>query len=178
MSSDLISASWFALRVRTKSESLVGSLLAQKGFEIFTPTYTEERIYASRIRKVQAALFPGYVFCRFVPTDLLPIVTTPAVQKVLTNDGRPTPLADPLIETLRRVTEAGRAHPHPYVNIGQRVRIQHGALAGIEGILVALKGKDRLVIAADLLQRAVSVELDTVHVVPLESPVRFHARPQ
>ena len=165
---DIISTkAWFALRVRTKSETLVGELLKQKGFEVFAPTYIEERLYSDRIRKVEAALFPGYVFCRFAPTDLLPIVMTPAVQKVLTNDGRPTALEDRVIETLRRVSEDGRARPHPYLSVGQRVRVQRGALTGVEGILVAVKGKQRLVIAAELLQRAVSVELDTIHVVAL-----------
>ena len=162
-----LSPSWFALRVRTKSELLVNSLLQNKGYEAFTPTYLERRPYSDRIRKVDAALFPGYVFCRFQPADLWPVVNTPAVQKVLTVAGQPAVISDCEIEAVRRTAEAGNARPHPYLNIGQRVRVQTGALTGVEGLLISFKGSDRLVISAHLLQRALSVELDGHQVVAL-----------
>jgi transcription antitermination factor NusG len=158
---------WFAVRVRAKSEVLVGALLQSKGYEAFTPTYREQRTYSDRIRRIDAALFPGYVFCRFPPHEMLPIVSTPAVQKILTTGGVPAPITDAEIETVRRTAQAGGARPHPWLSIGQKVRIADGALSGIEGFLIAVKGHQRLVISADLLQRAISVELNDYRVVPV-----------
>jgi transcription termination/antitermination protein NusG len=59
------------------------------------------------------------------------------------------------------------ALPHPYLKDGQRIRITHGALAGVEGILVHRKpGKGLLVLSVDLLRRSVAVEVDCSAVVP------------
>jgi transcription antitermination factor NusG len=51
--------------------------------------------------------------------------------------------------------------PHPYLREGQRVRVIHGPLAGVEGILVRTKPtKGLLVLSIELLQRSVAVEVD------------------
>ena len=152
--------SWFALRVRSRSEVAVGDLLGHKGFETYTPTYAEPRTYSDRTRSILAPLFPGYVFCRFDPADRLAIITTPAVQQILTSGGRLAALDVEEIESVRRAAAMISARPHPYLSIGQKVRVQSGALCGVEGFLVSRRSGHRLVISADLLQRAISVELD------------------
>jgi len=45
--------------------------------------------------------------------------------------------------------------------VGSKVRIEVGALRGLEGILTEVKGKRRLVLSITLLQRSVAVEIDT-----------------
>lgn len=55
---------WYALRVRARSEELVSGLLAAKSVESFLPCWEERRAYSDRIRSVQIAAFPGYLFCR------------------------------------------------------------------------------------------------------------------
>jgi len=53
------------------------------------------------------------------------------------------------------------ARPHPYLREGQRVRITHGPLADVEGILLRIKpNKGLFVISINLLQRSVAVEVD------------------
>ncbi|MGA8764157.1 MAG: hypothetical protein WB562_14920, partial [Candidatus Sulfotelmatobacter sp.] len=47
--------------------------------------------------------------------------------------------------------------PHPFLKIGQRVRIRGGALDGLEGILVSRSGGRALVISVDAIQRSISV---------------------
>ena len=53
------------------------------------------------------------------------------------------------------------------MNLGEKVRIEIGPLAGVEGILVALKGSNRLVVSVSLLQRSVSVEINESWVIPV-----------
>ena len=52
------------------------------------------------------------------------------------------------------------AEPHPYLRVGQRVRVKYGPLAGAEGILVRKKDKCRLVLNLDLIMRSVAAEVD------------------
>lgn len=164
------SLSWFALRVRTRSELLVGLVLQQKGFECFTPTYPEERKYTDRQRKVSAPLFPGYVFGRFSSSDNLQIVTTPGVQKILTNGVLPAPIPDLEIESLRRAAASVSVCPYPYLTIGQKVRVREGLFSGLEGFLVSIKGKDRLVVSVDVVESAIAVEVAPSQLELISSP--------
>ena len=51
--------------------------------------------------------------------------------------------------------------PWPFLQIGQRVRIAYGPLAGVEGIVArAEDGRSRVVVSVTMLQRAVAAEID------------------
>jgi transcription antitermination factor NusG len=49
---------------------------------------------------------------------------------------------------------------HPFLKVGQRIRIRGGALKGVEGILVAVNGSRNLVISLEPIQRSLSIKLD------------------
>jgi transcription antitermination factor NusG len=57
--------------------------------------------------------------------------------------------------------------PHPYLREGDWVEVTHGPLAGLQGILLRKGSRARLVISVRLIERAVSVELDSDAVTPL-----------
>ena len=83
-------------------------------------------------------------------------------------NGAPVPIPEEQIEAVRRlVTHQGRYDPHPYLVEGMRVRVTHGLLAGVEGILVHKKSAARLVIRLELIQRAVAVDIDSTAVQSL-----------
>lgn len=152
---------WYALKVKTRSEACVGDLLRQKDYETFVPSYIESRQYSDRIKKVEAALFPGYVFCRFDAERRLPVLTTPGVEYVLSTGKRLEPVEDAEVASLRRVLQAGVSpRPYPFLQVGQKVRIECGSFAGVEGTVVREKQADKLILSVTLLQRSVSVELD------------------
>jgi transcription antitermination factor NusG len=50
--------------------------------------------------------------------------------------------------------------PYPYRQVGRKVHVKYGPLAGIEGILVRTKEKLRVVLSIDLIMRSVAVEVD------------------
>jgi transcriptional antiterminator NusG len=158
---------WFALKVRAGNEQLAAGALRAKNYECLLPTYPERRRYSDRLKQVQSALFPGYVFCRFDPLRRLPILTTPAVQYVVALGKVPQPVDEMEIASIQQIAKSGvLAMPWPYLKAGQRVRIEEGPLAGVEGLLCREKGKDRLVVSVHLLQRSVSVEIDRYRIRP------------
>jgi transcription antitermination factor NusG len=112
---------------------------------------------------VHNAVFPGYLFCRFDMNLKLPVISSHAVEYVVSLNGLPMAIPDVQIEHIRRAVEAG-ALPAPYVQVGERVRVEFGPLAGLEGILVRRESRGRLVVSVDLLQRSVSLEIDEDHV--------------
>ncbi len=105
--------------------------------------------------------FKGYVFCRFNPFNRVPVVTAHGVVGIVSFGLEPAPIEEKEMEALQTVLRSGlAAEPYPFLAEGQPVRVLHGALSGVEGILIKKKSNFRLVISVTMLQRSVSVELD------------------
>jgi transcription antitermination factor NusG len=161
---------WYALQVRPRFEKMVASALVSKGYEGFLPLYRHRSRWSDRIKEVQLPLFPGYLFCRFDINRRLPILVTPGVIQIVGIGKAPHPVDEGEIAALQTIVVSGlQAEPQSYLNIGEKVRIEIGPLAGVEGILVAMKGGSRLVVSVSLLQRSVSVEVKESWVVPVDS---------
>jgi transcription antitermination factor NusG len=82
------------------------------------------------------------------------------VRLLCTLPGQPDPIPDDQIDALKKLVENKEAlDPYPYLNEGQRVRIQKGPLYGIEGILVQKLDKHILVLSVDVLQQGVALTI-------------------
>jgi transcription antitermination factor NusG len=159
---------WFALHVRSRSENIVAAFLRGYGHEWFLPTYKCRRQWSDRIKQMEVPLFPGYLFCRFNPQDRLPILKTPGMIGIVGRANTPIAVEESEITALRALVSSGLPRqPWPYLQVGQRVRIEHGALRGFEGILLNVKGAHRLVLSVTLLQRSVAAEIDSAWVTPI-----------
>jgi len=163
--SGMVENPWFALSVKSRYEKIVANFLDNKGYEWLLPLYKSRRCWSDRIKEIEAPLFPGYLFCRFDIYDRLPILIIPGVQHIVGGTKLPTPIDIGEIEALQAVARAGLARePWPFLQIGDRVRIEHGSLAGVEGILLQTKGRHRLILSVTLLQRSVAVDIDSAWV--------------
>jgi transcription antitermination factor NusG len=159
---------WFALRVRSRAEKTVSETLNNRGYETLCPTYVDRRRYSDRVRTIEAALFPGYLFCRLDPSDRLPVLSSPGVESIVGFGSQPHPVDPQEIGALAAVIQSGvLARPYPFLKVGQRVRVESGPLCNLEGILVATKSECRLVLSVTLLQRSIIAELDSAHVRPV-----------
>ena len=82
---------------------------------------------------------------------------------------KPCPITDAEIENIRKMVGLGvLVKPWPFLDVGQRILIERGPLAGAEGILKEVKGKFRLVVSISLLRRSVSAEVDRTEVRPIK----------
>jgi transcription antitermination factor NusG len=159
---------WFAVRVRSNHERIAAAHLRERGYEEFSPSWKTERRWSDRTKELDQFLFPGYVFCRLNPLDRLPVLTAPGVVDLVGFGKIPAPVPDQEIETVRRMVQSGLfVMPWPFLELGHRVLIERGPLAGVEGILDEVKGKCRLVVSVQLLQRSVSAEVDRDWIRPL-----------
>lgn len=162
---------WFALQVRTKRESSAAVLLTGKGYQTLLPTYRRKSRRNGKFRAVDAPLFPGYVFCQFDPQRRLPVLVTPGVIAVVSRGRIPLPVDDREIAAVQAIVSSELyAEPCPYLEVGQRVRIERDALEGVEGILTTFKGNHRVVISVSLLRRSVALEIDQAHITPVGVP--------
>ncbi len=148
--------------VRPGQEKSASRALSDRGYEEFTPLRRVRRQWSDRVKELEVALFPGYLFCRFDADKRLPVLTAPGVFGIVSFGGVPHPLDDGEVSSVKALVASGKeTQPWPYLKTGERVLIGSGPLSGVEGNLVQIKNQLRLVVSVTLLQRSVAVEVDS-----------------
>jgi transcription antitermination factor NusG len=159
---------WWALYTRHQHEKVVAEMLEAKGLVVFLPLYESIRRWKDRSKTLALPLFPCYVFVRGEMGRHLQVVSTPGVHMVLTNGERAAIIPDEEIEAIRRTLEGSlRVEPHPFLRVGERVRVTRGTLEGVEGILARKKNLFRLILSVNMLAQSVAVEIDAADVEPV-----------
>jgi transcription antitermination factor NusG len=160
---------WYALQLRTRWESSTATLLSGKGYQTFLPTYKSVKRARGGSGEVQTPLFPGYLFCRFNVFDRLPVLITPGVISVVGTGRVPIPVEDSELEAIQTMVSTGfPVEPWPYLEVGQVVRIEHGPLSGLQGVLTSFRGTRRMVVSISLLRRSVALEIDRSVISPVQ----------
>jgi transcription antitermination factor NusG len=161
---------WYAAQTCANHEKRVQEQLRLRTVDAYLPVYASVRRWKDRRVSLELPLFPGYVFVRLALRDRLQVLQTPSVVRIVGFGGSPAALPDQEIETLRQgLAKELRIEPHPYLKVGQRVRVKTGPLQSLEGILVRKKNVSRLVISLDLIMRSVAVEIDVAELESIRS---------
>jgi transcription antitermination factor NusG len=159
---------WYAVRVRSNYERVVQTGLRSIGFEEFLPVYRVKSRWTDRVKEIERPLFPGYIFGRFDAVKRLPVLMLPGVVHIIGDSRGPISVDETELNAVRRFVESALPlAPWPYLAEGEAVRVEHGALSGLEGIVLRVKDRVRLVISLTLLQRSIAVELDRECVRPV-----------
>ncbi len=154
-------AQWFAIRVRPRCEKLAAADLERRGFEALSACAPERRIWSDRVRTVEMPMFPGYIFAQFERAQAPQVLRGAGVISIVGFGSSYCPVDEAEIEALRIVLLSGvEVTREPLIRVGTPVRVRHGALQGLEGLLVQVKNRNRLVISVELLQRSVTVEME------------------
>ena len=158
---------WYAIRVKSNRERVTAESLRVRGFQVCLPLYSCSSRAPRRRRTVQLPLFPGYVFSRFSIANRLPVLTIPSVVHIVSRGRMPCPVEPNQMAAVLSVLESGLpAWPHSFFSLKQRVCLEGGPLAGVEGMVVAHGKAERLIVAIDLLQRSIAVEIDAEWLTP------------
>ena len=157
---------WFAIWTRSRHEQVVREQLQQKQIDAFLPTVTKWSRWKDRKKRIDWPLFPGYCFARFDPDDALPVLKCSGVVKIVSVDGRPAPIPDCELDSIRVLVASDlQFDPCPLIKEGMMVEVVHGPLRGVVGRLMRKDSAHaRLVLAVDLIGQAVSVDVDAADV--------------
>jgi len=161
--------SWYAVQTLPRHEKKVDAELRLKGVESFLPLLSTKRQWSDRRQMVDLPLFSGYVFVQLAggAAARVSVMRTSGVIGFVGARGTGTPIPDAEIAAVQCVV--GNKLPLRSLKApetGQRVRVIGGSLDGIEGILVAVKGEQSLVISVELLQRSLSISIEGYCVEP------------
>ncbi|MGH9498133.1 MAG: transcription termination/antitermination protein NusG [Terriglobales bacterium] len=152
---------WFAIQTRYRFEKKVTTHLQLKGIETFLPLLEEIHHWSDREKRVSTALFSGYAFARLNPGSgsRMDILRIAGVIGLIGFAGQVVPIPAKQIDDLQMLlSQKVSCALHPFLKIGQRVRIRGGCLDGLEGILDEC-GQKTLVISVECIARSVAIQI-------------------
>ena len=163
------STQWFAVYTAHRHEKRVSELLLDREIETVLPLYKVCRQWKKRAPVVlQLPLFPCYLFVHISRDARGSVLGVPGVLSIVGSPSEPWPLRTSDVEALRLGIKMSAVEPHPYLKVGERVRIKSGPMSGIEGILTRKKNALRFVLTLDVIMRSVVVEVDANDIEVLE----------
>lgn len=129
---------WYALHTHPNQEGRAYGNLIGWNIEAFAPRIKERRFnpFSGVPTLFTRPLFPRYIFARFSVEALLhKIMFTRGVASVVSFGGRPTPVADEIIEVIQlQVGEDGCVKIGDTLKYGDRVVIKEGPLKNFVGV--------------------------------------------
>jgi len=163
---------WYAIQVRYRHEFFVSQCLQEKGFEILFPTYRSKRRWCDRWKEIELPLFSGYLFYEARPNiSVSTVLTTSGVVKIVGTSKGPSPVDPAEIATLQTfLRSGGKAEPCEYIEIGSKVKIMEGPMAGVEGILRQYGNRHQLILSVKAVRGSISVEINPESVLQMKHP--------
>ena len=158
---------WWVVYTKSRQEKVFSRQLAAKQVPHYLPLV--RKTYLSRGRKFTShvPLFPGYVFMFGSEQERILSLTTNRISRIL-EVANPARLRAELEQVNRLIMIGAPLTVEQRLLPGDRVRIRHGAMAGLEGTVLVRRGKTRLIVAVTLLQQGVSVEVDDFSLEPID----------
>jgi transcriptional antiterminator NusG len=161
---------WYAVQTRARHEKRVAERFQEQGISIFLPLVSELRTWSDRKKMVESPLFGCYVFVKVAAgrEERLRVCCVEGVLRIVGGQGEGSAIPSEQIEAVRTLTSQKLAWSvHPFLQIGQRVRIKSGAMNGVEGILLGRDGDRTLIVSVDAIQRSLSVRIEGYDIEPV-----------
>ena len=160
-STNISETNWYVVYTIVRHEKAVNSSLLDKSIDAYLPIREVVNKWKDRNKKVLLPLFPGYVFVNFDLNDKLNVLSTKGVIRILGVNGTPTPIPDQQVNSIKSLLESNlKFDLYSYLVEGREVEVVNGPLMGAHGKIEQRRGQNRLILSVDLIQRAVSVEVD------------------
>jgi transcription antitermination factor NusG len=115
--------------------------------------------WSDRSVLLERPLFAGYVFVRFSPGDRLSVISTPGVLHLL-GDSAGSEVSCSELERVRQALAGGYTLlPHPWLDVGTRVRVRGGVFDGVEGVVTELRRQCSVIIELAAIRQCFALEV-------------------
>ena len=162
---------WYVAQVLSQKEGYAAEHLARQGFQTFFPRFYKLRSHARKKETMLAPLFPGYIFVKFdIKMDRwLAVNSTRGVLRLVgPRISEPHPIPSRVIELLKARCRAGVLTKLPDdMNIGDRIQINAGPLAGQVATIESLNDQSRISVLLSLLGTEHSLSVNADQLAPL-----------
>jgi transcriptional antiterminator RfaH len=160
---DAATDGWFLAYTKPRQEQVALQNLAQQGFDVYLPMYKKFKASEQGQVSLFEVMFPRYIFFRpgQVGQSMGTARSTKGVATVIRFGVDFARLQDVLVRQIRVMEEERNQATHldlSSLKPGQRVRLQHTALSGMEGLVQTVSSK-RVAVLLEILGRPTVVDL-------------------
>ena len=163
---------WYVAYVRLFHERKTAEKLAAMGIESFVPVREEIHQWSQRKKKVMRVLIPQMIFIHATPKERLEALTLASISHYMVLRGEHTPavIPDRQMQQFMFMVDYSEESIEMYnspLQPGQSIKVIKGPLAGIEGELMEIEGKSKVIVRLDLLGCAgVDMPIGFVEAIP------------
>ena len=163
---------WYVAYVRLFHERKTAERLAAMGIESFVPVREEIHQWSQRKKKVMRVLIPQMIFIHATQKERMEALTLASISHYMVLRGEHTPAVIPdrqmrqFMFMVDYSTETIEMFTSP-LEPGQMIKVIKGPLSGMEGELIEIDGKSKVVVRLDLLGYAgVDIPIGYVEALP------------
>lgn len=155
-------ARWYLVHAQTGREAVAQANLRRQGYHTFLPGGLRTVRHARRMRTVEGAYFPGYLFVSLDPATQAwrPINGTLGVIRLFAADTRPTPVPTGVVEQMIALADpSGSLASAPVLAPGDPVKLIAGPFVQSLGVVQGLSGSDRVRVLLAIMSGQIAVDV-------------------
>ena len=151
---------WYAVYTNSRAEKRVSDRINEMGVETFLPLQKTLRQWSDRKKLVEKPLISSYVFVKAIPKEFFTIRTVDGVVKFIMIQGKPVAIPEQQITNLRILcgSDASVEVSSDVYAEGDKVEVIVGSLTGLQGELIRVGRKHKVVIR--IIQPGMNLTVD------------------
>lgn len=163
---------WYVMYTTSRAEKKVAERLRERGWEVYLPMIEELRQWSDRKKKVQRALFNGYVFVKTTRNQLWECLQVPGAVKFVHFSGQHATIREEELEIIQRVLTTGVAIETDGSEIepGEKVKVMGGPLQNMEGECIEKGNKDYFLIRIPGIYQNMLISIERKYLQVMEGP--------
>jgi transcription antitermination factor NusG len=123
--------------------------------------------WSDRSVQLERPLFTGYLFVRFSSRERLSVISTPGVLHLL-GDSAGSEVSCEELDRIRQALVGGYTLlPHPWLDVGTKVRVRGGVFDGVQGVVTELRRQCSVIIELAAIRQCFSLEVGIDQVEPV-----------
>ena len=147
------------IHTRSRREKKVAHYCNAVDIKYYLPLESRIKIYGRKKVQTTLPLFPGYLFVLVDEKERYELLLTHHISKILKVSNQIE-----LLEDLEKIYIAESCEknliPCELKIEGRRAKIETGSMRGLEGVISRIKGRDRIVLNVNFINKAVAVEIN------------------
>ncbi len=160
---------WLVVYTKPQHEVKSYNYLCMHNIKAYLPLYKELRQWSDRKKWVEKPLFPGYLFVFVSNKEYFNVLSCPSIIKYIFHNGVAATVDNRIIAGIEKQIKINNGENIEAVDVdfeyGQEIVLKTGPFKGLTGKLVQFKGKHKIAIELECMNRRILIETRKAHVV-------------
>ena len=152
--------SWYAIYTAPRAEKKVSERLSALGIEHYLPLQKVKRHWSDRIKEVLVPIINGYIFVSIAPQDARKVTAIYGALAFIHKAGVPISIPKNQINRMKTLVECSTElveFSTEKFDKGENITIHRGPLQGLNGELVEVNGKHKVLIRLEGFGSALTI---------------------